>query len=606
MAARKTSELPTRIWKFGALPPTEGAGLADEIRWRSARYYNRIIEIERARHARYGEIRRRHAPDLGALEDRWEALDDEAEVLVREAKRARKDHFARTGERTLMLAPDVNVRLAEIRAEKDGASKEASSLRREFAAAMEPARDAYRRRTTERAAGGCTWIKSRANREVHAEMMDEDWPGAWKEMAESERLAQADARDARGECGLPPGTYLLIEESVQRAKKDSLPRAPRFRTHRGDYRIGVQGKGMIVGDLFGNGTMLRLVPSRETNRRGKQGRHFVVRIRAGSDGRAPIWVSLPVLLHRMPPRDATVKWAVVHARHVGERMRYELQLTLEHASFAEPKRPSGIGDGGRVRIGWGKTDDGVRVATWRDGEVIVPTSVLAGHEYSARVRGHADAHFDLVKRYLRLWMRGGPHRLLHWERVVGDRRRLTFRGACEAFARYAIGEERVRGWWRAWVAQRRGSDLDLFASPTAASRWVASMGETSQEARAAWLLYTWTRKDGHLRQLAADVEVKFQRRRDAIFRREAIRISTAVETIAVDDYEISPLKERPELVTSETRPNDIAQHNAHAAAPGRFREILLEVMGPRCTEIERSSDARTTGGARSQKRRAVA
>ena len=67
MAARKTSELPTRIWSFHAHAPVDGAALATEIGWRSGRYYNRLVEIERARHARYGAIRRRHMPELAAL-----------------------------------------------------------------------------------------------------------------------------------------------------------------------------------------------------------------------------------------------------------------------------------------------------------------------------------------------------------------------------------------------------------------------------------------------------------------------------------------------------------------------------------------------------------
>jgi len=49
-------------------------------------------------------------------------------------------------------------------------------------------------------------------------------------------------------------------------------------------------------------------------------------------------------------------------------------------------------------------------------------------------------------------------------------------------------------------------------------------------------------------------------------------------------------------------PRDQSQHNVHAAAPGRFREILLEVMGTRCTPCERPSDGEKAGTVRTRKR----
>jgi hypothetical protein len=39
------------------------------------------------------------------------------------------------------------------------------------------------------------------------------------------------------------------------------------------------------------------------------------------------------------------------------------------------------------------------------------------------------------------------------------------------------------------------------------------------------------------------------------------------------------------------------------AAPGRFREILLDVMGGRCTECERPRDAEETATARREKQK---
>ena len=75
MAARKTSELPTRIWKFACEIEPGTMPAAMNILYRSSRYYNKLVEIERARHERFVKIRRKHAPELAAMEDRWQALD---------------------------------------------------------------------------------------------------------------------------------------------------------------------------------------------------------------------------------------------------------------------------------------------------------------------------------------------------------------------------------------------------------------------------------------------------------------------------------------------------------------------------------------------------
>ncbi|MCA9591534.1 MAG: hypothetical protein KC657_39835, partial [Myxococcales bacterium] len=39
-------------------------------------------------------------------------------------------------------------------------------------------------------------------------------------------------------------------------------------------------------------------------------------------------------LHRQPPVDAVVKWVSLVGRRVGQRDVYEVQVTMEHPSFA--------------------------------------------------------------------------------------------------------------------------------------------------------------------------------------------------------------------------------------------------------------------------------
>jgi hypothetical protein len=244
----------------------------------------------------------------------------------------------------------------------------------------------------------------------------------------------------------------------------------------------------------------------------------------------------------------------------------------------------------------------VRVATWAGESVVVPDTILGQHEHAATMRSAADSHYDAIIALMRRWMSGGPHRFTAWHRMRKERDRAIFRRTAMAYAAFVLGDQRVRTMWGEWKVERLPRGEDLYPSWMVHRRWLAGRGMTSQSERAAWILYTWARKDDHLTQYAANDLARFVRRRDAFFRAAAIRIATEFSSVTVDDYKISTLKELPQLTMPGERPREIPQHNVHAAAPGRFREILLEVMGPRCTPCERSGGEKKGRPARREKK----
>ena len=251
-------------------------------------------------------------------------------------------------------------------------------------------------------------------------------------------------------------------------------------------------------------------------------------------------------------------------------------------------RPRGAGDGGHIRLGWGGCEDGVRVAAWPTGKLVVPTEMLDRAERAERLVGHADAHRDTVARVLRLWLR--PLRLPSLRR---ETRRLWLRRHAVAYAAEVLGD--VRPLWARWVGSR---PADLYPSLSDARRWMRAQGYARQEEHLAWWLLCWARKDRHLRQWAADARVGFVNARDALFRETALRLAAEHDTWAVDDYSIADLKKLPELVRSGDVVIPVAQHHLQLAAPGRLREILLDVLGDRCTPRERSRGDDDPGSAR--------
>lgn len=602
MAARKTSSSPTRIWKFSArvAAPDE----VHEVLWRANRYYNTLVAIERGRHGRFLEIRRRFSPELADLEDRWESLDKEIEALISEQKRVRQEHWRESQEARRLVSECLEAKKEELKAEQKKISDSSKELRKAFKEALEPATEDYKRRTKEAAGDAGPRTKSLVNAQVLDKMLGEGWPIVWKEIRRSDAKAHAESLAAREACKLATGTYLQVEEAVQRAKKDSLPRAPKFRRFSGEGKVSVQMRnGSTVADALAGTSKLSIRPApRDVMKRGDQSRMMVVNIDQSVPRGDKVTLSATVKLHRLPPEDADIKWASLLAKRTGRRTTYELQLTLEHPSFAEAKRPSGQRSSEHVRIGWARVDGGVRVAHWPGSEVVVPDVVLNQDDHAASIQSAADLYFDRIKRVLKRWMRGGPHHLTAWHRMHNDYTRATLRRVCTEYAAWALGMERLGTLWSEWVKERKARGEDLYAPACVARRWLRRFGIDDQDAHAGWLFYTWARKDEHLEQYAADSRRRFQNRRDALFRQEAIRIATEFSEVTVDNYSIASLKELPSLSMPGDAPRDQAQHQAHSAAPGRFREILMDVMGPRCSPCERRSDGESVGTARKQKR----
>jgi hypothetical protein len=602
MAARKTSTKPTRIWKFSAR--VEDPTAAREILFRAHRYYNRLVEIERARRGRFAAIRREYAPALAVLEDEWLALDDQVVELYKETKRARAKHWRKSGgEKRRLLPEEFEAKEKALDAQKREVSGRAKTLRSDFSSLISPARDEFKRRTKE-IAGGCgPRRKSIVNAEVLAAMLDEPaWHPAWKAIARSDDQAHDETIAARKVCGVYAGTYSAVEEAFDDAKADSAPRVPGFHRFDGTGRIRLQGEPDATWLSLRTTHRRIIVESIETRKSARsQHAHTSARSRMlkiqldQSIPGAPSTVTLTCKVHRPPPDDAEVKWITLVFKRRGLVTYCELQLTLEHDSFADPKRPAGLREPEHVKIGWPRVDGGIRVAAWSDGSVICPDSILSTVEFAESIESRADKlREEAVQRIGRVLRLSGSHADLR--RLVGDRQRVGLRVACERYAQHVFEDVGLR--WKAWVEDRKSRHEDLYAP-------ICTIRRTELGAREsfAWWCWIWAKKDAHLEQLAVDLKRKNIHRRDTHYRKEAIRLATEFAFLTIDKYSITNLKERAPLTMPGEAPRDVAAWQVQVAAPGRFREILVEVMGGRCTLCERPNDAKIPGGARGKKRK---
>ena len=194
--------------------------------------------------------------------------------------------------------------------------------------------------------------------------------------------AQVDARikTARAhfskERGIYWPNYMRNEESAQQQRYGRMD--PRFCRWTGEGTISIQLQGgMSVAELFsGYDSRLRFLapdgftdtdPSQTIRGPAKRIRAFW---RVASDqNKDPLWIELVVVMHRMLPPDARIKWAILTrekaVRAEGRRFlsltkdyRYSVQLVTEL-----PDTPIGHDKTVAIRTGWTMTRGALLVAT---------------------------------------------------------------------------------------------------------------------------------------------------------------------------------------------------------------------------------------------------
>lgn len=611
MAPRKTSAAPTRIWKFGALPPRENASIVAQQLELAEAYYAQLIEIHRDRWFGQRRILRQYCPAFAALDEQCRELSDQIKAVYEKTKEARAKLYRETGVKAL-IPPDDQHEVDRIKDERAVKYKERSAALKAHYATHDETKKAFKRRVAELSPNNHTMAAAKES--VLAEMLDA--PESWL----ADRRIEADCvkklKEVRAACGLQFGTYLQTEVAADKAAKDRMKLGqPAYHDpdRKRSGKVAVQitkrsdGSAVTWSDLIaGRCNAFRLTHVGDEKHTDRYIAHLRV---ASTESRDPVFTEVPVLLHRQPPGDAVVKWAWLSVKNGGKRTKYEIQVTLEHQDFALSKRPAGIGDGGHIRIGWGAHSDGVLVATgpW---DVVVPRRILQQAERASDVEKIAEEMCQ------GMFVASG----VDVQTLPSDANRAALRNECiDAATQLGLNEL-----WDAWRHHRRyggcprknsetrrewraalaAHGKDLFCSKPISDKWLEKQVQAVSEAdKLTWYRFLWALKDKHLQQYEASARRRHVEQRDAFFRAESIRIATAFETVTVDNYDIAKLKKLPELTMPDNRRDERSQRHLQHAAPGRFREILLEVMGTRCKKCERPGGIEIPGTARKAKSR---
>lgn len=396
--------MTTRVYKYSVYDISGDTDYLDDM-YGASRYYNFLTAVNQAKFDHYRGLRRKWVPTLedkeNALTELSSSIDDIREKLKKARQKSRK--------RVTLDEADKN-KLSHLLETRRALSAEVKSLRTKFKDITSSGDNAFKDRTK----GLSPHKKREANQRVLAEMLEEDWHPAWKELAEATAKARELSNQARkapwtgkdrtsffegsleelekqlpseGGRVLMSGTYLAVESAVQLAAasktKKSDPTGKRLRPR----KIGSQILPVITTKDLYEGTCSRIqVVSRKSpqglkdssrwkarSSSSKRNYHeytsFSLRIGQMKEGRT---VTLNVKVHRPLPLDAKITWIYLVPEKVGNQVKYSLQFTVNLNEATLPEKPRGTGVC-EVRLGWSRMKEdlecdkkgllGVRIAT---------------------------------------------------------------------------------------------------------------------------------------------------------------------------------------------------------------------------------------------------
>lgn len=354
------NSMPCMVFEYGCLLPTAGEeAMLEQIKERS-RLWNKLVEIEQA-------YREKVRNELAVPNDRSAELAAELSSIREEIK----------GKRKASRTSKVDV---------SDLQKQAKAIKEELAQVRAEVKEEKKRIAKEKR-------------------------GRLDELEAERRKLQ---KEAQQESNLYWCNYDDVINAYQVARQRAMREGKRLRFHRfdGTGKVFVRWQKGLSIEALSSDTRLQIEPvpegawySPKRSDRRKLAR-TKVRIRVNSEGRKPVWLELPMVMHRPLPDKGVIRNAAVIRERIGDKFRYKLVITVAFEPM--PHKPVGEGAVG-IDLGWRNVEGGLRVAYWKDedgnGEALVlPNRLVSQFKKVDELKSIRDQHFNDAKNVLTLWM----------------------------------------------------------------------------------------------------------------------------------------------------------------------------------------------------------
>jgi len=336
---------------------------------------------------------------------------------------------------------------------------------------------------------------------------------------EAERLEQVKA--AQHNSNLYWCNYDDVLASYGVARVRAMREGTEIKFHRfdGTGKVSVRyQQGLPVADVFGADTRLQIRPvdprAWTSPIRGERRRlaRTVVRIRIGShEDRSPVWLELPMVMHRPLPEGGGIRNAAVVRERIADSWRYRLVITVatpqqEIVTHQDRNRIA-------IDVGWRKLDEGLRVAYWVDdlgqqGQVLLANEVIEQFRKVDDLKSIRDLHFNATRVALVDWLQ---------HVVVPD----WLAERCKTLS-FWQSQARLSALVRDWEGQRFDADDEMLAG-----------------------LQAWWVKDRHLWQWESHLRDQVGRHRRELYRRFAADLVRRYRQVVLEDFDLRRVIEHP-------------------------------------------------------------
>jgi hypothetical protein len=358
------------VYEYGCRAPIGGEGVALEQMRLRVEFWNALFAIEQEHIARTRELL------VSEVDDRIKSIGRDITELVSQLKaRSRSRSAAAMAERR-----ELRSRLEMLKASMKGTIGEARQSRRKI---IEERRAALSTLDEQRKAG---------------------------------------VKAARAKAGL----YWCNADEVIKLYEDARIRAMKMGTSvgsrqwRGSGTVSVKYQKGLSPSLLPRDTRFQIDPVDEqawADPRRRVRRRLcrtVARIRVSStEERHPIWLELPMVMHRPLAENILIRSVRVKRFRVGTEYRYKLLITVrETDSISDDGHSTAAGSVG-VLIGFRRTAGGIRVGYWADhagdhGELLLPTELISQFDKVDDLRSRVDQNWNDTRNELAAWLGKSP------------------------------------------------------------------------------------------------------------------------------------------------------------------------------------------------------
>jgi len=526
---RSKSDKSARVYKFGSPLKTavESEVAMEQLRLQN-RFWNALVEADKVFTEKYWAIRDGADARLPVLRKQIEDIKVRTEEIRTEIKKGRQDGIKGT-------PSDLKAEIVELKAQKKPLIAEKKEI--------------------------WAFVKDTVKPQLH-ELDGERYD---KNVAIRQEYAQN---------GLYWGNYLAVMDSFETARMAIMKtqvedgqKRPELQFHRfervGRWTCQIQGGMNITQAFLGSNNYFQIdrLPADAWTHpsRGERGRlkRTKARIRIGSGEKktVPIWLEIPIVMHRPIPESAEIKSVSIHVSKLADKFVWSLTVTVREDCSVPLER---TGHCVAINIGWRAKGLATRIAYMLDSrgveeEILLGSEYTVSNEKAASLQGIRKKNFNETVAWFNEWKKANADIVPPW---LSERTKMMMSWKSEAQLASVAIQWSGRGF-------RREGDPPEF--------------RFHGDEEAFNKIEAWRKQDKHLWQWHANLSDRIRGRRLCEYRKIALKLSKEYDVVIQEDFDLRKTKGKKKAEEGADN-DDHIRRMSDLASVSTFRTETIRAM----------------------------